>query len=368
MNGRSAIAKESTLVRHAIGLDRAAEWDRLVGLCRQWDVYHSAAYHKLAELSGDGAPILIAVTRGSGCIALPLLLRSVAGIPGLEGAEELDATSVYGYSGPICTESPPDGFLLNSFVEWLNEYLLGQGVVAAFSRLHPLLPQDLLVSGLGGTAVPVGQTVVLDLSLPEAAQWAQYRSNHRRDIRRAREAGLTVELDSIWTAYDEFIEIYEETMERVGASAEYFFSKDYFAGLKQLLGDHYRLFHVLKKGEIICSGLFSLCQGIVQYHLGGTSVSALRDAPMKLLFEEVRKWAVAAGARLLHLGGGVGGKEDSLFHFKTGFSKRRATFLVWQRIFDKVRYEGLVAAAGFSDYSADGYFPAYRAHASTIQR
>lgn len=347
-------------VRHAVSADDATEWGRLTGMCDGRDVYHSAAYHKLAQLSGEGTPVLLAVSSRSHCIALPLLLRPIAGVPGLESVPEFDATSVYGYAGPVSSQPAPDESLLDTFGEWVDEYLFNHAVVAAFSRLHPLLPQTRVIQRLKGQTEHTGHTVVLDLALSEEAQWAQYRNNHRRDIRRSQAAGLTVELDARWASYDVFVELYEQTMKRVQAQPAYFFSSGYFQALRGLLREDYRLFHVFERGEIICSGLFSLCQGIVQYHLGATSASALGLAPSKVLFDAVRRWGSSCGARFLHLGGGVGGKEDDLFRFKEGFSKIRVPFLVWKRVVDEDRYQQLAVQAGHARVDKQAYFPAYR--------
>ena len=44
----------------------------------------------------------------------------------------------------------------------------------------------------------------------------------------------------------------------------------------------------------------------------------------------------------MHLGGGVGSVQDSLFHFKAGFSKIRNDFLTWQFIVQPAVYDLLV--------------------------
>ncbi len=44
----------------------------------------------------------------------------------------------------------------------------------------------------------------------------------------------------------------------------------------------------------------------------------------------------------LNLGGGVGAKEDSLFYFKSGFSKNTASFKVWKYIVNQLVYDELV--------------------------
>src|SRR4029077_566616 len=49
-------------------------------------------------------------------------------------------------------------------------------------------------------------------------------------------------------------------------------------------------------GEVISGGLFTLCNGIVQYHLGGTRNTALKLSPTVLIFDTVRRWSPKNGA------------------------------------------------------------------------
>src|SRR5262249_47772337 len=60
---------------------------------------------------------------------------------------------------------------------------------------------------------------------------------------------------------------------------------------------------------------------------------------------------------------GVGSAEDSLFHFKAGFSDRRHPYHTWQVVFLDDVYESLTARrreAGAATIR-QGFFPAYRA-------
>ena len=59
------------------------------------------------------------------------------------------------------------------------------------------------------------------------------------------------------------------------------------------------------------------------------------------MLDTVRLWATERGARVLHLGGGVGSKADSLFQFKAGFSDRRHLFHIWRWIVQPDIYERL---------------------------
>jgi hypothetical protein len=78
----------------------------------------------------------------------------------------------------------------------------------------------------------------------------------------------------------------------------------------------------------------------------------------------MRAWAQERLNRVLHLGGGVGGAYDSLFHFKAGFSDTRADFYSYRLIVDQSRYESLsrvaaMQAEGDSSIPTN-FFPAYR--------
>ena len=112
--------------------------------------------------------------------------------------------------------------------------------------------------------------------------------------------------------------------------------------------------------------MFTICDGIVQYHLGGTRNEFIEFSPMTLMIDTVRLWANEIGARVFHLGGGVGSKEDSLFHHKAGFSDRRHDFTTWRFIVTPNIYRELCEQRirmnelqGLEPTSAE-YFPAYR--------
>jgi hypothetical protein len=85
--------------------------------------------------------------------------------------------------------------------------------------------------------------------------------------------------------------------------------------------------------------------GIVQYHLSGTEGRALELSQLKILINCARRWATRRGATVLHLGGGVGSAQDSLMHFKPGFSDRRHFFKTWHVALDEQRYADLGATA-----------------------
>jgi dTDP-4-amino-4,6-dideoxygalactose transaminase len=328
----------------------------------QHDFYHLPQYHRVEEHRLKAAAHLFTYREGDYLIALPLLLRS---------AEEMqdgwnDATSVYGYGGPVAShESIPEPVVRN-FQGALKEALLERRVIAAFSRLHPLIAQYDLLAGLGECPAS-GQTISIDLTLPLEKQRAQYRRVNKQRINKQRREGTVACLhDQEKRFWREFVDIYEETMRRVNAAGMYFFSEDYFGELARELGPALQLFVTVIGGKIASAGLFTICDGIVQYHLSGIRDEYIEFSPMTLMTDTVRVWGNEIGARVFHLGGGVGAKKDSLFHYKAGFSDCRLDFATWRWVVAPEIYRELCERwcrenerKRVERASAD-YFPAYR--------
>ena len=315
------------------------------------DFYHLPEYVAMCAAQQGGRACAVHVAEGDRALLLPLIVRDIDG-------DGVDAISPYGYPGPLINDADPDFALRATVVA--RSVLEQAGVVSVFVRHHPLLNQA-PVDGLGAL-VHHGDTVSIDLTRPAADLWGQLRSNHRRDINRARSLGFSVRVDDDWDHLDGFARIYRGTMERIGAAPFYFFDDAYFSDLRNALGDRLHLFVVERDGTLVAGSLFVATGSIFEYHLSGIDAGSLNWHPGKLLTYHASLWAKERGLEVLHLGGGVGGVEDSLFHFKLGFSPRRHPFSTSRLVVDEVAYRRLTLA---NDPSSDpddrsGFFPAYR--------
>ncbi|MBE9014451.1 GNAT family N-acetyltransferase, partial [Pseudanabaenaceae cyanobacterium LEGE 13415] len=240
-------------------------------------------------------------------------------------------------------------------------------IVSAFFRLHPLIYERFAELYPSEACKIHSETVSIDLTLSDEALWSQTRPEHRTKINRCRRSGFHARQVTFEQNGEDFIEIYTETMNRVSASASFYFTRDYFLQLAEVLGESLHVCVVEFDQTIVCAGLFTECAGIVQYHLGGTRTAFLKQSPSVLMFDAMRSWAKVRGNHTLHLGGGVGGAADSLHHFKAGFSKRRHSLPLLRSIPHPELYQQLVELRAKSlDCSIDkllqsGFFPAYRA-------
>jgi hypothetical protein len=323
----------------------------------QHDFYHLPEYIELCARYEGGEPCAVFVEDEGAHLLAPLLLRSLPE-PLRAPADWRDASTPYGYPTPLVTDSSRTERLF----EGLGTALKDVGAISIFARLHPLLR---LSDGilLHGTLVHHGPTVAVDVSADDEQLWRQTRNNHRSGINKLRRLGFIVAIDD-WSRYGDFQAIYLNTMNRVGASGFYQFDSHYFEELRGALGDSVHLLVVTdSSGEVSAGGLFTVIGDIAQYHLGGTSPDFLPQAPSKLMFHEARRWARDAGAKWLHLGGGLGATEDALYHFKRGFSEHQFEFWTFRSVLDLSRYRELndrwIMRHGHAP--GDEFFPAYRA-------
>ena len=332
-----------------------SRWNEALRALRH-DIYDLPEYVAVCGRYEEATPVAFYAREGAQFALIPLLQRP---LPSSFGAplSWSDATSPYGYSSALFTGGPEWSFrVVNAFVAACAELQ----IISVFVRLHPLLPAPEAAMNRIGVRRTHGETVRVDLTRPLEELRAEMRRNHKVGICQLRGAGFSVSVDD-WPLYQRFIEIYRETMERVGADPFYHFPASYFQQLKEALGPHLHLLSVVAPdGETAAAGLLTEVEGIVQFHLAGSAGEYLKLAPSKLMFESAIAWAKAAGNRVLHLGGGVGARPDSLFQFKAGFSGLRSRFQTWRIVCDDSRYSELVRAVHPSGQAGEDYFPAYR--------
>lgn len=329
-------------------------WKNIVKRANAYDFHHTWYYHSLET---EGEPFLFLFRHQENFIALPLLKRRI------EGTQYFDCTSVYGYAGPI-SNLPLEQLSDNTIAEFksaFESFLLSEKIVSVFSRLHPLLNQELLLKKLGGLHT-TGKTVAIDLSVPYEQQVQNYRRAIRMKINQLRRKGFVVREAGCQSELREFVRIYIENMIKVNASPAYFFDEAYFTNLLNAEDFDSKLLLAYYDNKIT-SGLILTCSdNIMQTHLAATSNDFLHEAPMKLLFDEASLVGRELGMKYLHLGGGVGGKEDSLFVFKSGFSNLFFNFETWRYIANQPVYNQLVEERFKNKEFENVIFPLYRSH------
>ena len=343
---------------HISIVEKKGEWDDLVASFEHSDFYHTYDYHIITKNNND-RPILIKYIEEDKTIALPLLIREIP------GSSFKDATSVYGYAGPL-TKNLGVTYDNLHFRTLLQNFFLKINIVAIFSRLNPFIPlQSTVLENLGNISI-AGKIVNIDLTQDLETQKKCYNRRLKSYINKSRNhyTAKSATTDSEIIA---FIDLYYENMSRVNATKGYFFSRDYFFNLFNCsdFKTEVLIAEDNKSKRIIAGAMFIKKNNIVQYHLSGASEDFLHLNPIKMLIDEMRIKATKENFKYLNLGGGLGSSEDSLFRFKSGFSKNFKEFKLWKYIVNDSVYTELTIRNQQGLHSSNNdninaYFPAYR--------
>ena len=328
--------------------NNSEKWSKLIKQAVIYDFHHTGYFHKIDT---NFISKLLLFCENDNFIALPIVIRPI------NGTEYFDITSVYGYAGPVYNfkenydASKLVAFFRKSFVDFCKE----QNIISVFSRLHPLIEQINIIGNLG-EIVDLNKTVSINLALSAEEQRKDYRKSLKSELNQLRRKEIEVKEAATKAEIDAFIAIYYETMDRVEATKNYYFSKEYFYEFMNNSDFEAKLLIAVKDDKVIAGAIFTLTDKIMQYHLAGTTEEYIRETPMKLILDEARLYGNETTAENLHLGGGVGGHDDdSLFRFKSGFSKNFKQFSVWKFIVDHEIYDELS-----KDKEVSGFFPLYR--------
>jgi serine/alanine adding enzyme len=320
----------------------AEEWEVLTAGA---DVYFRRAYVEASALLDGGRPLFLHAPDAD--VGFAAILR--------EGPA--DVTSPYGYGGPLPLAAGAD---LARFWERYDAWCREQGIPASFIRFHPLLGNERDARGVH--VETLGHTVAWRLA-PGRDLLEGMDKHHRRLVRRAEREGLAATVMQGPASLDEFVALYEETMRRNEAANFYFFSPAYWEALARL-GDALVLVDVRRDTELAASVLCLAGSPWLHYHLGGASDEGRRLGASHLALLAAARWGQERGHEALHLGGGVGGREDSLFEYKRRFAPGDlATAWVGKAVHDEDAYRRL---AGVTEIAYGGYFPAYRDRARSL--
>lgn len=345
-------------------LDAAAEGDRAAWLAawERWpgrEPFAHPEYVRLFARPCDRAVCAVGEDEG-GAILFPLVLRPLAAEPwAAPGEPRWDAVSPYGYGGPFAFGAGPrdDAAFWREHAAWCRE----ARIVSTFARLSLFEEQ---LPALPGPADARGPNVVRSLDPGLEAIWMDYERSVRANVKAAERCGVEIEVDPTGARLEAFIEVYEHTMRRRGATGFYFFPREFFEALVRRLPGQFAFFHALHGGAVVSSELILRSRDHAYMLLSGTRAEAYPLRPNDLLRHRTVAWAAAEGIRAYVLGGGYE-PGDGVFRHKRNFAPRgQLPFRVACLVHDEGAARELEARRAAADGAGwaprPGYFPRYR--------
>ena len=334
----------SYLLEQVYFISDAIEWTKLLKVLGYSDIYHTFEYTSLDSERMGGVANLIIVNMPTGIIGLPVIFRKIPN----ENCY-IDAVSVYGYNGVLTSSSiTSDDFA--SGVKKIKAALAERDCVSFFNRESNFTRYRLPES------IETGKVLAVDLMQAPEVYEKSLAEGHRQEIKALRKLNYTVVKSKDIKAILDFHEVYEQTMLRRGAKINYFFSVNYFESVLKIHSSAPDLRADYHEGKMVAGAIF-ITQGDHMYYMFSGSILGVSHYPaMKLILDQVIRENLNNGKKLLHLGGGLGGKQDSLYQFKYGFGKVILPFYTTQWILMPEVYNRLSAHV----LTETGFFPKYR--------
>jgi hypothetical protein len=340
-----------------------SEWLKLWNMWPEREVFAHPDYPALFAKPGDKVLCASEATT-SGGVLFPFLLRPLAREEWVDNNEESwDLVGPYGYGGVFAWGRGPDAqddFWVN-FEAWIEN----NKVVSSFVRLS-LFPDQTIP--FRGTVEHNTSNIVRTLEIDPEVLWREYEHKVRKNVNKAKQANLTVEIDPTGLRLDEFMAIYYSTMDRRDASGSYYFPKSFFESLCANLSGQFTFFHVLHESKVVSTELVLVSRRHLYSFLGGTLPDAFSMCPNDLLKHEVNLWGREAQMHSFVLGGGYQ-SEDGIFRYKKSFAPQGVTeFFVGKRVHQPAAYDRLVLqrqewekSRGVDWAPKPAFFPLYRA-------
>lgn len=312
------------------------EWDKYLNdIPLQYrDIYFTSEYYKLYELNGDGIGKMFIYEENGKTALYPFLLNEINDY-GL-GKKYYDIQTAYGYGGPI--SNCGDELFLKNFEECFLKYCTTSNIIAEFIRFHPLIKNERFFKE-NIEILHNRKTVYLKLEEDIQTIWNEDISiKCRNKIRKAKRNDLKVIENN---DYKIFKQIYEETMDKVRATKEYYFHDKYYHEMSK--NENFIIMNVLKDDLVIAASVFMIYGDYFHYHLSGTKKDYLKYASNNILLWEAIKFAQEKKCKFFHFGGGLkDSEEDSLYLFKKSFSKTTSDFYIGKRIHNENIYHYLI--------------------------
>ena len=311
----------------------SAQWDaallRLPPALR--DSYFTSAYHELHRQYDTSQPFYSLVTEGPESLFVSGL-RSFIG----NSDQHWDLESPNGYGGPLAYPDAAPDFLSRAWSAW-KIACSRKGMVAAFFRLHPLLDNAAFLP-VGAEIRADRQTVFIDVSAGTDPVWKAAASQHRNMVSKAARENARVAWN-IPTAWDAFIEIYDQSMARLSAPSRLRFPHDYFASLKSLPGCEIASIGI--GDSVTAAAVFLFGETWSHYHLAARAADSPNYA-MNCLVQAAIERTFEKGLSGIHLGGGKStATDDSLLKFKKSTGGKLRNFRVALAVTDDVEFSRL---------------------------
>lgn len=246
-----------------------------------------------------------------------------------------DLETAYGYGG-IYSNSEDVEFLQQASDAYIK-HCQEQNIIAEFTRFHPFNQTPQTMPDYFNFLSEDRDIVYVDTSLTQTERWAKYSKNTRNILRKCAK-NLNFEP---CTTLDDFITLYQKTMDKNAADSFYYFDRSYFERLISM--PQVELYNVLYEGKVISSTFFLWGDDFGHYHLSANDYEYRAHNANYFILDSLFDVAGQKNIPKVQLGGGrTNQTDDSLLKFKHKFSPLSKSFSIAGKIFNKPIFDNYV--------------------------
>ena len=289
-------------------------------------LHFTSDYHKIFEKPGkETAFLFVYIKEGFEIFSIPFIKRKINEVYS-------DATSVFGYTGPVTNSNNRD------FLESANcaykDFLQESNVVSELVRFDPITENQNLMTG-SISLVELKPYVINDLSGDLDSIFHLIHPGMRRHIKtgyKRLKGDIHITRDT--EKMSEFFGIYIDNMKSKNANDYYLFWEDFYRRLAMLI-KKYGFLIFYEKYNKIKAGIVFLNNGIISYahQCARDCKDGDSSCANKLLWWEAFKRLKEDGIEKVLLGGGIScDPTDSLLHFKKQFGGYLKGFWLGKRV------------------------------------
>lgn len=313
-------------------------------------IYLHPLWGKLQQDKEQGKAEIFHFKSGSGEIVYPFIRRKAGTVNNLE---YMDIVTARGESGPIIVNLTADT-IIQEFDKAFQEYCRTNHIIAEYIRFDPWNTEIEKFSQIYNVS---NHGYAYCHNLQEDFFVTQYSSKRRNQIRKAINSGVTLELKADWSKIDQFLKLYQFTINKYSVGSYYLVDKIFLNQYKEFLGDRARLGFAYINNTPIAGGIFLNGGDVLHYHFSASHPDFVQLNAISYLLMEEGKLGANDGCSIMDLGGATPG--SGLEKFKRSMVKENGILqcYVGTKIRNKEVYDLLVLQNGGP---RKGYFPEYR--------
>ncbi len=277
----------------------------------------------------------------------------------LENTQYYDIVTPYGFSGPIILSYVDNKkqALCEAFNIAFSEYCMSNNIVAEYVRFNPWLKNQEDFKDFYSLTYRC-KTVYVDLTTKDFVM-DEFHHTTRKHLQKAFHSDFTVKFDYTGETVDEFIDIYQFTVNKNHLEKSYQFDEDFIRNSFKNLSNNQFIMTAYRRDIPIASSISLHHGSYVHGHLLGINPDFYKMGISSLLYYEVSKWGVENGKTHFHVGGA---NTEGLMSYKKKLTKNGfCDYYTGTRIRSNEIYDSLAQIAKKNKANLDeSFFPIYR--------